>query len=88
MKPEIPAKGAHEVDAFTPWRKVLCYMQRPGVIKRIKRAYNKRVRQHTKVEIASEENDMPEFYDLGDMMNVIQKIRDAEALKEDTNGKG
>ena len=54
MKPEIPARGAHEADAFTAWRNVLCYMQRPGIVKKIKRAYNKRVRNHAKREIVSE----------------------------------
>ena len=51
MKPEIPAKGGHEVDAFTCWRKWLCYMQRSGVVKKVQRGYNKRVRQHVKKQI-------------------------------------
>lgn len=57
MKPEIPAKGGSEVDAFTPWRKLLCYTQRSGVIKKIQRSYNKRVRQYTKYEIEKEINE-------------------------------
>jgi hypothetical protein len=54
MKPEIPAKGGGEQDAFTGWRKVLCYMQRSGVVKAIQRRYNKRVRQYTKIDLARE----------------------------------
>lgn len=34
-----------EQDAFTGWRKVLCYMDRPGVVKKVKRMANKRDRR-------------------------------------------
>ena len=34
-----------EQDAFTGWRKVLCYMGRPGVTKKVKRMANKRDRR-------------------------------------------
>jgi len=78
MKPEIPAKGGHEVDAFTPWRKLLCYMQRPGVVKKIKQAYNKRVRQYTKVEIAEVFDEHIEYAHLDDMPRIIQEIREAK----------
>jgi len=57
MKPEIPAKGADEVDAFTSWRKYLCYLQRSGAVKKIQRAYNKRVRQNVKRNIQQEVED-------------------------------
>ena len=78
MKPEIPLKGGCEVDAFTPWRKLLCYMQRPGVVKKIKRAYNKRVRQYTKIELATEFDEHLEFAHLDDMEEIIQKIKEAK----------
>ena len=77
MKPEIPAKSADEVDAFGNWRKFLCYLGRPGVIKKIKRAYNKRVRQYTKVEIAAEFNEHLEYSHLDDMSEIVRKIREA-----------
>lgn len=38
-----------ELDVFTGWRKMLCYTQRPGVCKRIKRSYRRRVRHMTNV---------------------------------------
>ena len=44
----IPMKDK-EYDAFTPWKRVLCYMQRSGVSKKLKRKYNKRVRYEMKV---------------------------------------
>jgi hypothetical protein len=47
----IPLKGGAEFDALTGWRKVLCYLDRPGVTKKIKRKYNKRVRAYAKQEI-------------------------------------
>lgn len=34
-----------EADAFTGWRHVLCYMQRAGVRKKIKRLSHKKDRQ-------------------------------------------
>ena len=49
----LPMKS-REYDAFTPWRKVLCYMQRPGVAKKFKRSYNKRVRKAFKSEAIRE----------------------------------
>ena len=42
---KIRLKGGFEQDAFTGWRKVLCYMQRAGVVKKAKRQYNKRLRR-------------------------------------------
>ena len=50
-------KGGDEWDAFSPWRKLLCYLSRPGVPKSIKRKYNKRVRQEEKAEIYDETRD-------------------------------
>lgn len=39
--------GAEE-DVFSGWRRVLCYTQRAGVCKRIKRQYNRRFRRASK----------------------------------------
>lgn len=47
----IPVKGGAEEDVFSGWRKVLCYTSRPGVCKRVKRGYNKRVRRAAKMEL-------------------------------------
>ena len=46
-----PIKTASEQDTYTRWRHVLAYLDRPGVIKRIKRATHKRERQEAKQEI-------------------------------------
>lgn len=43
-----------EEDAYTPWRKVLCYLQRPGAVKVIKRGTHRRVRREAKAEIRRE----------------------------------
>ena len=40
--------GADEYDAFTGWRKYLCYLARAGAVKKIKRRFNKRVRKQEK----------------------------------------
>ena len=37
-----------EYDAYTKWRHVLCYLQRPGVVKAIKRRTHKRERREGK----------------------------------------
>ena len=39
----VPCKDGDEYDAFSGWRKVLHW--KPGQLKKIKRAYNKRVRK-------------------------------------------
>lgn len=39
-----------EEDAFTRWRHVLSYVQRPGVRAKIKRAYRRRERREGKRE--------------------------------------
>lgn len=44
-------KGFAEEDAFTGWRHILCYVQRPGVRKGIKRSANRRERRDGKSEI-------------------------------------
>lgn len=45
MKPEIRMKSAFWQDAFTNWRRWLCYMARPGVSKKAKKEYNRAVRR-------------------------------------------
>lgn len=47
-------KGWSEQDAYTKWRRVLCYLQRPGVVKKIKRDTHKRERQQARREITKE----------------------------------
>lgn len=43
-----PIKGFAEQDAYTGWRHLLCYIDRPGVRKSIKRDTHKRERQEGK----------------------------------------
>ena len=47
-------KGGDEYDALTRWRQVFCYLSKSGVAKKIKRKYNKRVRQSGKKQIIGE----------------------------------
>lgn len=49
-----------EQDAYTPWRKVYCYLQRPGVVKSIKRATHRRERREGRAEIAEQVRDIEE----------------------------
>lgn len=44
-------KGWMEQDAYTDWRKYLCYMQRPGMVKKVKRYTHKRERREAKRDI-------------------------------------
>ena len=46
MTKRIPMKGGDEYDGLTKARKF--YMWKSGQLKKIKRAYNKRFRKHTK----------------------------------------
>jgi hypothetical protein len=48
------AVNGDEQDAYSQWRHLLCYLQRPGVVKKIKRATHKRERQEGKREARSE----------------------------------
>lgn len=43
-----------EQDAYTGWRRVLRYLDRPGVVKRIKRSTHKRERREAAREIRLE----------------------------------
>jgi len=49
---KIPMKGGDEYDAFT-MRKWYKYLDRSGVVKKIKRQYNKRFRKHGKEQAKS-----------------------------------
>jgi hypothetical protein len=49
---KIKLVGGVEFDCFSRyWRKHLCYLARPGVAKKVKRKYNKRVRHTAKQEL-------------------------------------
>lgn len=48
MTKRIPLKSGDEYDALTRARRYLVYLTRPGVAKRIKRAYNRRFRRVVK----------------------------------------
>lgn len=50
----LGCKTADEYDAFTGWRKYLLGLERPGIVKGIKRAYWKRVRREHKKELLDE----------------------------------
>lgn len=39
-----------EQDAYSPWRHVLCYLQRPGAVRAIKRRTHKRERREGRAE--------------------------------------
>ena len=56
-KPEIPLKGGDEQDMLTPWRKYLKCAERPGVPKKAKRSYNKRVRKEALSEVEDWDQD-------------------------------
>lgn len=42
---------AAEQDAYTPWRRLYCYLSRPGVVKSIKRQTHRRERREGRAEI-------------------------------------
>jgi|TARA_B110000858_G_scaffold154493_1_gene176256 hypothetical protein len=50
---KIPLKGGDEYDALTNARKWYKYLDRSGVVKKIKRQYNKRFRRHGKEQTKS-----------------------------------
>lgn len=47
-------RGGAEWDAFSPWRRFLCYLSRPGVTKAIKRQFKKRDRKLERQRIRDE----------------------------------
>lgn len=46
-----------EQDAYTPWRKLYCYLQRPGAVKFVKRRTHRRERREARDEIRSQLDD-------------------------------
>jgi hypothetical protein len=46
-----------EYDAYTQWRKYLCYLQRAGVVKKIKRRTHKRERREAQQQIKEQLED-------------------------------
>ena len=49
-KERIPLKGGDEFDALTKQRRWYVYLTYPGVVKKLKRQYNKRFRKETKID--------------------------------------
>jgi hypothetical protein len=49
-----PIRGAAEEDTFTPWRRLYCYLARPGVASKIKRAYRRQERHQARIEVRRE----------------------------------
>ena len=43
--------GGDEHDAFSRWRRWLCYLSRPGVVRAIKAKHNRRARRQAKEEL-------------------------------------
>lgn len=52
-------KTGDEQDAYTGFRKYLCYMSRPGVVKGIKKRTNRRERREGLLEIDAQLRDYP-----------------------------
>lgn len=50
-------KTGDEQDVHTPWRKLYCYLARPGVAKKLKRATNRRERREAKGWIKEQLDD-------------------------------
>jgi hypothetical protein len=48
---------AEEDDVYTGWRRVLCWTQRPGTVKAVKRRTHKRERREALADIACQEAD-------------------------------
>ena len=48
-RPKIKMNAGAEYDALTSARKFYCYLTKSGVVKKIKRQYNKRFRKQGKV---------------------------------------
>jgi hypothetical protein len=49
-----PVVNGDEQDVYTSWRRVLCYVQKPGVVKAIKRSTHKRERREARRAIHTE----------------------------------
>jgi hypothetical protein len=51
MKNPRPIQSGDEADAFTRWRRLYCYLQRPGAVKDIKRRYHRKERRWARRDI-------------------------------------
>jgi hypothetical protein len=49
-------KGGDEYDVVSSWRKVMCYLQRAGATKSIKKKMNKRARSDAKLKLHTRED--------------------------------
>ena len=47
-KRDVPVANGDEQDVFSGWRRVMCRTKRPGVCKRIKRGFARRVRRYAR----------------------------------------
>ena len=47
-----------EQDAYTPWRKYLCYLSRAGAVKKVKKRTHKRERREAKAELRTIEKGL------------------------------
>ena len=54
----IPLKTGDEYDALTKARKWYKYLDRAGVVKKIKKQYNKRFRKHGKEQAKSSSEEL------------------------------
>jgi hypothetical protein len=50
-------EGYAEEDAYTPWRRFYCYLQRAGAVKSIKRKTHRRERRQARAEIRREQTN-------------------------------
>jgi hypothetical protein len=48
-----PLKSGDEQDAFSGWRKLLCVFKRPGVARKTKTRFSRRVRHEVKASLRS-----------------------------------
>jgi hypothetical protein len=46
--------GWDEQDAYTPWRRLYCYLSRAGAVRRIKRRTHRRERREGRAEITAQ----------------------------------
>ena len=47
-------KSSEEQDVYTRWRRLLCWTQRAGAVKKVKRRTHKRERREAKVDIRNQ----------------------------------
>lgn len=51
-------KDGDEQDAYTRWRKIYCYLARPGAVKKIKKRTHRRERREGKEVIKEQMKDL------------------------------